>query len=87
MLVLVLFSCYGVARAYVLTHNDSYTAQMKADQNAPGQFPARIGSYTLSRSWNENLFTGPLVFHWAQYVPDGGGTPISLGSISFDGLS
>ena len=71
MLVLVLFSCYGVARAYVLTHNDSYAAQMKADQNAPGQFPARIGSYTLSRSWNENLFTGPLVFHWAEYVPDG----------------
>jgi exosortase J len=79
MLVLVLFSCYGVARAYVLTHNDSYTAQMKTDQNALGQFPARIGNYTLSRSWNENLFTGPLVFHWAQYVPDGGGTPISLG--------
>jgi exosortase J len=79
MFVLVLFSCYGVARAYVLTHNDSYTAQMKTDQTAPGQFPARIGSYTLSRSWNENLFTGPLVFHWAQYVPDGGGTPISLG--------
>jgi exosortase J len=79
MLVLVLFSCYGVARAYVLTHNDSYTAQMKTDQNALGQFPARIGGYTLSRSWNENLFTGPLVFHWAQYVPDGGGTPISLG--------
>jgi exosortase J len=79
MLVLVLFSCYGVARAYVFTHSDSYTAQTKTDQNALGQFPARIGSYTLSRSWNENLFTGPLVFHWAQYVPDGGGTPISLG--------
>jgi exosortase J len=79
MLVLVLFSCYGVARAYVLTHSDSYMAQKKTDQNALGQFPARIGSYTLSRSWNENLFTGPLVFHWAQYVPDGGGTPISLG--------
>jgi exosortase J len=79
MLVLVLFTCYGVARAYVLAHSDSYAAQMKTDQNAPGQFPARIGSYTLSRSWNENLFTGPLVFHWAQYVPDGGGTPISLG--------
>jgi exosortase J len=79
MLVLVLFSCYGVARAYVLTHSDSYMAQRNTDQNALGQFPARIGSYTLSRSWNENLFTGPLVFHWAQYVPDGGGTPISLG--------
>jgi exosortase J len=79
MLILVLFSCYGVARAYVLTHNDSYMAQTRTDENALGQFPTRIGSYTLSRSWNENLFTGPLVFHWAQYLPDGGGTPISLG--------
>ncbi|HEY1994568.1 MAG TPA: exosortase J [Edaphobacter sp.] len=79
MFVLVLFSGYGVARAYALAHSDSDTAQTKTDQTAPGLFPARIGSYTLSRSWNENLFTGPLVFHWAQYVPDGGGTPISLG--------
>ena len=79
MLVLVLFSCYGVARAYVVMHSESYTAQRKTDQNALGQFPAYIGSYTLSRSWNENLFTGPLLFHWAQYVPDGGGPPISLG--------
>jgi exosortase J len=78
-LALVLFSCYGVARAYVLTHTGSYAAQTKADENAPGQFPARIGSYTLSRSWNENIFGGPLVFHWAQYVPADGGTPISLG--------
>jgi exosortase J len=79
MLALVLFSGYGVARAYVLAHSDSYAAQRKTDQNAPGQFPARIGNYSLSRSWNENLLTGPLVFHWAQYVPDGGGTPVSLG--------
>ena len=79
MLVLVLFSCYGVARAYVNSHSDSYEAQMKTDQDALGQFPARIGSYTLARSWNENLFTGPLIFHWAQYVPVNGGTPVSLG--------
>jgi exosortase J len=79
MLALVLFSGYGVARALVLAHSDSYAAQRKTDQSALGQFPARIGSYSLSRSWNENLFTGPLVFHWAQYVPDGGGTPVSLG--------
>jgi exosortase J len=79
MLILVLFSCYGVARAYVYTHSGSYTARMKADENAPGQFPARIGGYTLSRSWNENIFGGPLVFHWAQYVLPNGGTPISLG--------
>ncbi len=79
MLVIVLFSCYGVARAYVRSHSDSYASQMKSDQNALGQFPARVGSYTLSRSWNENLFTGPLIFHWAQYVPADGGTPVSIG--------
>jgi exosortase J len=79
MLVLVLFSCFGVASAYVHTHSSSYLAQRKADDKALGQFPTRIGSYTLSRSWNEDLFSGPLIFHWAQYVPDGGGTPISVG--------
>jgi exosortase J len=79
MLVLVLFSGYGVARAYVLTHSGSYATQLKADQDTLGQFPARVGGYTLSRSWNESLITGPLVFHWAQYVPAGGGTPVSVG--------
>ena len=79
MLVLVLFSCYGVARAYVLEHSASYASQEKMDQNAPGQFPDHIGSYTLSRMWNENMFTGPLVFHWAEYVPADGGTHISIG--------
>src|SRR5580704_9604002 len=79
LLALVLFSCYGVARAYVRLHGDDYQAQIKSDQNAPGKFPARIGSYRLSRSWNENLFTGPLIFHWAEYVPDNGGPHISLG--------
>jgi exosortase J len=79
MLVLVLFSCYGVARAYVHNRSDSYAAQIKTDQDALGQFPARIGSYTLARSWNENLLTGPLLFHWAQYVPANGGPSVSLG--------
>jgi exosortase J len=79
MLVLVLFSCYGVARAYIHTHTGSYAARIKQDQNAPGVFPARIGSYALARTWNENIFSGPLVFHWAEYVPDDGGTHISLG--------
>src|SRR5262249_50631531 len=61
MLALVLLSSYGVAHAYARTR--SYAAQTKADENAPGQFPARIGSYKLARTWNENLFSGPLIFH------------------------
>jgi exosortase J len=77
MLVLVLFGCFGAARAYVFNH--SYAAQTKADQNAPGQFPEHLGSYSLARSWNENFVTGALVFHWAEYVPAGGGTHIAIG--------
>jgi exosortase J len=79
MLCLVLFSCVGVARAYAHRHSDSYEAQIKADQNAQGRFPARVGIYTLSRTWNENFFSGPLIFHWAEYVPADGGPHISLG--------
>ena len=79
MLALVLFSGYGVARAYVLSHSGSYAAQIKADQDAPGQFPDRVGAYHLARTWNENIFSGPLVFHWAEYAPDDGGTHIALG--------
>jgi exosortase J len=79
MLALVLFSGYGVAHAYMRSHSGSYAAQIKADQDAPGQFPARIGAYHLARTWNENIFSGPLVFHWAEYAPDDGGAHISLG--------
>jgi exosortase J len=79
MLALVLLSGYGVARAYVQTHSASYTAQITADQDAQGQFPANIGSYKLARSWNENIFAGTLLFHWAEYAPADGGPHISLG--------
>jgi exosortase J len=79
MLILVLFSVYGVARAYANTHSASDASPTKTDKNALGQFPARIGDYRLSRSWNENIFNGPLVFHWAEYAPADGGTHIALG--------
>jgi len=79
MFALILFSGYGVARAYVSTHNGGAVAQRKADENMPGQFPAHIGSYTLARTWNENLFTGPLIYHWAEYAPADGGPHVSIG--------
>jgi exosortase J len=79
MLLLALFGCYGVAHTFAHSHSASYANQARLDQTALGQFPAHIGTYTLSRSWNENLFTGPLIFHWAEYVPADGGTHISLG--------
>ncbi len=78
-LSLALFFSVGVARAYVHQHSGSYEAQMKVDESAPGQFPERVGIYKLTRTWNESLITGSLVFHWAEYAPEGGGTHISLG--------
>ncbi|MEO6982786.1 MAG: exosortase J [Edaphobacter sp.] len=79
MVVIVLFGFSGVVRAYVHNHSPARMAQILQDQTALGQFPTHIGSYTLSRSWNENLLTGPLIFHWAEYVPADGGPHISLG--------
>jgi exosortase J len=79
MFALVLFSGYGVARAYAHTYFGRYAAQIKEDQDAPGKFPDRVGTYQLMRTWNENIFSGPLVFHWAEYAPDDGSAHISLG--------
>jgi exosortase J len=79
MLALVLLSGYGFARTYAQTHSASYTAQTNADQDAPGKFPASVGSYKLVRSWNENIFAGTLLFHWAEYAPADGGPHVSLG--------
>jgi len=79
MLVLTLFSCYGVARAYVQSHSGAAAAQRKIDDSALGQFPERIGGYTLARTWNENLVAGPLIYHWAEYAPADGGPHISVG--------
>jgi exosortase J len=79
MLAFVVFGLYGVARAVAYTKSSAYTSQTKIDQNAAGQFPARIGNYTLARSWNENIFAGTLIYHWAEYAPDDEGTHISLG--------
>jgi exosortase J len=78
-LFLVLLYSAGVARAYIRQHSGPYEEQMKADESARGQFPERVGNYKLIRIWNESLITGPLVFHWAEYAPEGGGTHISLG--------
>jgi len=77
MLLLAVVGWVGVARAYA--HTRAYRAQAQADEKAMGQFPARLGGYTLVRTWNENLYTGPLVYHWAEYEPTDGGAHISLG--------
>jgi exosortase J len=79
MLAIALFGITGVARAYVRDHSPARMAQVLEDQTALGQFPRHIGDYTLSRAWNENLLTGPLIFHWAEYAPSDDGPHISIG--------
>jgi exosortase J len=79
VLVFVLFGCYGVARAYTRYHSDAYVKQQMADQDALGKFPVHLGSYTLSRSWNESLLSGTLLYHWAQYVSADRSESVSLG--------
>jgi exosortase J len=75
MSVFVLLGCVRVSGAMI--HNRS--AASEADQNAMGKFPATLGSYTLSRSWNEYLPGGPLIFHWADYAPADGGAHVAIG--------
>lgn len=77
MCLLTVAGWIGVARSYAQTR--AYRAQAQADEKALGRFPDRIGPYTLVRSWNENLYTGPLLYHWAEYAPADGGPHISLG--------
>jgi exosortase J len=78
MLALVLVSGYGFARTYVQTHSASYTAQISVDQDAPEKFPNNVGSYKLVRSWNETIFAGTVLYHWAEYAPADGGPHVSL---------
>jgi exosortase J len=55
------------------------SAELMADEAALGQFPQNVGDFTLVRRWNESLQTGALLFHWAEYAPQNGGTHIAIG--------
>ncbi len=72
MAMLALLGCVDLARARAAIHSSLPNATAQ-------QFPAHLGSYTLVRTWNETLLTGPIAYYWAQYAPAGGGTPIALG--------
>ena len=75
MFLIASFGCYGLAHALATTD----VAQINSDQHTLGQFPSQLGAYKLTRSWNDNLFTGALLYHWAEYTPAAGGTPILIG--------
>ena len=73
---LVAFGLVGIARGF---HSKDVSAGISAEEHAQGQFPPTDGKYTLVRTWNEDLLTGTLLFHWAEYAPGDGGTHISIG--------
>jgi len=64
MSILILTGTISVARAY--TNAAKVTPQGTA---VLGTFPARVGQYTLARSWNEYATGGPVIFQWADYAP------------------
>lgn len=74
MLLLILFGIWQFRPAF-----GASSAIALPDNSAMGQFPQHLGSYTLARSWNENLNTGLLLFHWAEYAPADNGPHIALG--------
>ena len=76
MAVLAGLGVYGVA---AVMRAPGPSAQLRADETALGQFPETVGRYTLARRWNETLLSGALLFHWAEYAPEGGGTHIAIG--------
>ena len=78
MLVVALLG--GASLAHGIVRDRAAAAARAGDsQDAPAQFPAHIGAYALVRSWDENLITGPVIYHWAEYAPSDGGPHISIG--------
>lgn len=62
------------ARAMMRPANPSAAAR-----DATGVFPQQVGAYRLQREWNESLMTGPVVFHWGEYIQPGGGAVVAIG--------
>ena len=56
------------------------TPELRAEEDAMGNFPAAAGKYELSRRWNETAVGGGgLLYHWAEYSPVGGGAHVQVG--------
>jgi exosortase J len=77
--VMVLFVGFGCMRLAGAIDQRASIAIPGTDQNALKNFPSRLGAYTLSRSWNEYLPWGPLIFHWADYAPADDGPHVAIG--------
>ena len=71
---LALLGCSSLWRASAAINPAAMAAEV-----AGARFPPSLGNFTLVRSWNETLITGPVVYFWAEYEPAGGGTPVANG--------
>jgi exosortase J len=61
----------SISYARALIHPSRGQQLADNDPKALGRFPQRVGAFTLERTWNEYLVTGPLIFYWADYVAPG----------------
>jgi exosortase J len=62
--VLALAAVFGIED---LHERNVELAEAKAAQSAP-QLPAKIGDFTLTRTWNDTLLDGIVVYMWGDYV-------------------
>ncbi len=77
LLVLVMLGVVNVVHGM---NAPAPTTELREEENALGQFPAAAGKYALLRRWNETAYGGgALLYHWAEYAPEGGGAHVQLG--------
>ncbi len=80
---MAVLAAVGLAGLVATLRAPGPSAELRADETALGQFPETVGKYRLTRRWNETLLGGALLFHWADYAPEGapegGGTHVAIG--------
>lgn len=73
MAAIALIACAGLARA------NAIHANLANPNNAAQAFPPHLGNYALTRTWNETILSGTVIYNWGQYAPADGGTDIAIG--------
>ena len=73
----------GIAMIGIANFTQSAAAAPTGMSARVDRFPAKIGGYTLTRSWTEQLNTGSIVYYWAEYAPSQGGSPVAIGISPF----
>ena len=68
--VLLLAAIFGIDARYQRHLNTAAQTQ----QAAIPKLPAQIGNFTLTRTWNDTMMTGVIVYIWGEYARSGHGT-------------